>query len=56
MYKNDGEAQDLPGNVSKVNLQLQLFHFTPLTWATVGYWSFLQLLQSTFPGMKGDIL
>lgn len=27
MYKN-GEAQDLPGNVFKVNnLQLQLFHF-----------------------------
>lgn len=56
MYKNGGEAQNLPGNVSKVNLQLQLLHSIPLTWATVGYWSFLQLLQSTFTGMQGDIL
>lgn len=28
----------------------------PLTWAAIGYSPQLQLLQSTFPGMKGDLI
>lgn len=27
MYKNGGETENLPENVSKANLQLQLLHF-----------------------------
>lgn len=56
MYKNGGEAQDLPGNVSKVNLQLQLLHFySPHlghNWVLI----FSPTLAKPFPGMNGDIL
>lgn len=56
MYKNDDEAQGLPGSESKLNLRLQLLHFYP---PHLGHdWVFISspTLAKHFSWNEGDIL